>query len=307
MVEQKAITASLQAKADVLKNTMTEIIESEAKKKQEEIENTIAKINDEIAKSKAKEDSLESNSESVRSQHVKRKDLSGSAKKQTNQCHGVESKETENKHISEITEDMVRMLKAPATEIDVFTGNPLDYEYFKSVFKESVEKVIDDQRGRLTRLIKYTSGEAKELVKPFVHADPSSCYDKAIEMLDAEFGSSHTITCAYLKQLEEWPQVKLTDTVSFRKLYRFLRQCKAYKSDNRLQELDSSSTLKGIIQKLHSSYQEDWSIKAEKRRREGRNVTFDDLVYFVDFHSSRATDPAYSRSAMSGEKKKIHL
>ena len=312
MVEQKAITASLQAKANILKNTMTEVMESEARRKQEKIKHNISKINVEIAKSQAKEGVYESDIQNTHHNHKQfykenassRPDKAKSVKKKETSQRLEESANASSKHISEISKDMVRMLKAPAAEIDTFTGNPLEYQYFRSVFKESVEKVIDDQRGRLTRLIKYTSGEAKELVKPFVHADPSNCYDKAIEMLDAEFGSSHTITCAYLKQLEEWPSIKVTDTVSFRRLYRFLLQCKTYKTKERLQELDSSSTLKNIIQKLHTSYQDNWSITAEKRRRAGRSVTFDDLVYFIDFHSSRATDPAYSRGAMSGEKEK---
>ena len=33
------------------------------------------------------------------------------------------------------------------------------------IFKEVVEKRIEDPRGRLTRLIKCTSGEAKDLIR----------------------------------------------------------------------------------------------------------------------------------------------
>ena len=33
------------------------------------------------------------------------------------------------------------------------------------IFKEVVEKRREDPRGRLTRLIKYTTGEAKDLIK----------------------------------------------------------------------------------------------------------------------------------------------
>ena len=44
---------------------------------------------------------------------------------------------------------------------DCFDGNPLDYRYFMAIFKEVVEIRIDDPRGRLIRLIKYTIAEAK--------------------------------------------------------------------------------------------------------------------------------------------------
>ena len=131
---------------------------------------------------------------------------------------------------------MVRILKAPTAEIDKFAGDPLEYEYFMSTFKEAVDKMmVPDQRGRLAQLIKYTSSEAKELVKHCVHADATVCYDKAIQMLDSEYGSPHIIVSAYLKELECWPTVKMTDTTSLRELYCFLLRCQTYKTEARLQ------------------------------------------------------------------------
>ena len=44
---------------------------------------------------------------------------------------------------------------APEADIDTFSGDPPKYHYFMEVFKEVVEKRIDNPRGRLTRLIKY--------------------------------------------------------------------------------------------------------------------------------------------------------
>ena len=37
------------------------------------------------------------------------------------------------------------------------------------MFKESVEKKIEDPKDRLTRLIQYTRGEAKDLIKNFIN------------------------------------------------------------------------------------------------------------------------------------------
>ena len=45
-----------------------------------------------------------------------------------------------------------------------------------------VEQIVTDQKGRLIRLIKYTQGDAKDLIKHFVHA--IDCYDKAIVLLE---------------------------------------------------------------------------------------------------------------------------
>ena len=54
---------------------------------------------------------------------------------------------------------------APEVNMEPFDGNTLNYHYFMSLFKEVVESKIDDPRGRLTRLIKYTKVDAKELIK----------------------------------------------------------------------------------------------------------------------------------------------
>ena len=42
-----------------------------------------------------------------------------------------------------------------------------------TLFYEIVEKRIDDPRGKLTPLIKYTKGDAKEMIKHCVQQSPA--------------------------------------------------------------------------------------------------------------------------------------
>ena len=56
---------------------------------------------------------------------------------------------------------MMELQSAPTVKLDVFAGDPLEYSYFKASFRDVVEKTIPDQKGKLTRLIQYTSGEPK--------------------------------------------------------------------------------------------------------------------------------------------------
>ena len=51
-------------------------------------------------------------------------------------------------------------------EIDKYSGNPLDYQYFASMLHQVMEKKVSDQPGRLTRLLRVTGGEAKESINP---------------------------------------------------------------------------------------------------------------------------------------------
>ena len=51
-------------------------------------------------------------------------------------------------------------------------------------FRDVVESKIHDQKGRLVRLIEYTSGEPKEIVKEFIHHDdPHECYNNVMKAL----------------------------------------------------------------------------------------------------------------------------
>ena len=78
------------------------------------------------------------------------------------------------------------------------------------MFKEVVEKMVDDQKRRLTRLIQYTSGEPKNLINHLIHI-PEDGYDRALKILDTEYGDVHTVTNSYLKELRLWPAVRFND------------------------------------------------------------------------------------------------
>ena len=59
---------------------------------------------------------------------------------------------------------LIRQQAAPDVDIDIFSGDPVDYHYFIAVFEEVVEKKIDDPQGRLARVIRYTYGKPKEMI-----------------------------------------------------------------------------------------------------------------------------------------------
>ena len=75
-------------------------------------------------------------------------------------------------NIAEMTCKLVNEQSAPEIDTDVFGGNPVEFHYFMAVFDEAVEKKIEDPRGKLTRLIKYTTGEVKEMVKNCIQLPP---------------------------------------------------------------------------------------------------------------------------------------
>ena len=67
-------------------------------------------------------------------------------------------------HLNDLCQ-LLKIQSAPDVDMDYFSGDPLEYRYFISLFEELVEKKVDDSFGKLARLIKYTRGEAKELIQ----------------------------------------------------------------------------------------------------------------------------------------------
>ena len=75
------------------------------------------------------------------------------------------------KNTEELTQMMCNLLchqSAPNVELETSTGNPLDYHYLMSVFKETMRYKIDDPFGRLARLFKCTEGKARETIKHYI-------------------------------------------------------------------------------------------------------------------------------------------
>ena len=127
--------------------------------------------------------------------------------------------------ISESMKNIALLQNCPRVELDTFSGDPLQFNFFMSNFKDVVENTVFDQRGRLARLLKYTSGEPKDLIRGFVHEDSSCCYDKAIEVLQQEYSDQEVIASSYMRELRQWSQIKPNDPKAFRSMFQFLARC----------------------------------------------------------------------------------
>ena len=90
------------------------------------------------------------------------------------------------------------------------------------MFQGSVEKKIDDPRERLTRLMKYTRGEPRELVKHFINDRADRGYKKAIVLLQKQYGNPHTMLSPYRKEIKLMQSLKPGDAAAFQKLFNFL-------------------------------------------------------------------------------------
>ena len=132
------------------------------------------------------------------------------------------------KNTEELNQMMCNLLhhqSALNVKTETFTGNPLDYHYFMTVFKAAVEYKIDDPHGRLARLLKYTEGEAGERIKHCIQQPVDIGYDRAKLLLEQHYGDPHRILVAYRKEIKGCPSLKSGDSSAYRKFYNFLIKC----------------------------------------------------------------------------------
>ena len=84
---------------------------------------------------------------------------------------------------------LLKQQGAPEVDNDIFSGDPLEYHYFREIFKEVVENRIEDPKGWLPRrLMKYTTGKAKDLIKHCIQQPLSEWYKNARELLIIRYG-----------------------------------------------------------------------------------------------------------------------
>ena len=83
-----------------------------------------------------------------------------------------------------------------------------------SLFEEVVESKIEDPRGELTHLIKFTRGEAKELVKHCIQQPRKFCYENAKALTRKTYGDPDKILTAYIDKKLRSGQLLHTESFS---------------------------------------------------------------------------------------------
>ena len=138
--------------------------------------------------------------------------------------------------------NLLKRQSVPDIDIDEFDGNAINYHYFIALFKEVVQSKIDDPRGCLARLIKYTKSGAKELIKHCIQHPPELGYHNALTLLEKQYGDPLRIMSSYRKKIKLWPEVRTGDTAGYSNYYNFLLKCQS--------NLDSPEVLYLLISKF---------------------------------------------------------
>ena len=161
-----------------------------------------------------------------------------------------------------------------------------------AIFKEVVENRIDDPRGRLIRLIKYTKGEAKELVMNYIHQPFIEGYQIAKMLLEKRHGDPHRLLGSYSKEIKEWQQLKLRDAAGFRKFSNFLVRCKNVTGRDNWNLLDNPDIICLLLSNVPGALLERWNRRVFNMRRNSKmEPSLSDLILFTDEETTLLNDP----------------
>ena len=169
------------------------------------------------------------------------------------------------------------------------------------MFDEVVEKKIDDPQGRLARLIKYTDGQPKEMIKHCIQQPAAVGYKNARSLLEEKYGNPHQILAAYHKEIKSWPQLKPQYGTAYMKFYNFLLKCESATLGQNSNVLDTLEIMCLVLSKLPGNTREKWNRNVMNiRRRHLREPDFADIIHFVDDEATLANDSLFSKEALYG-------
>ena len=192
-----------------------------------------------------------------------------------------------------ISTELIDLLSMPKVEIDVFSGDPLEFQSFMTVFDETVHsKGVEDQ-VKLTRLLQYTVGPAKSAIRGCALIGGTDGYQRAREILKARFGDDHLVSQRIISQLKTGGFVykgtdlqQLADDLSMAAI--------ALDKLSMTGELDNQSSILEILQRCPQYVKTKWRQRAlDVRGETGRYPRFATLVQFIGRLAAEACDPVY--------------
>lgn len=197
-----------------------------------------------------------------------------------------ESKTNSKSDITELVKHLSKMQMSselPRNEPDSFSGEDItDYQTFKLTFEMMIEQKSNSFSDKFFYLLRYTSGEAHELVKSCHCDDNKRSYESAKATLDKHYGNEYKIAQQYLNKLHDWPQIKSEDHGELRRFATFLSSCL-----NLMQKMDSLNQLNSMRDIRDTLLKLPWNMRTQFRKithdtmKNNKAVNFKLLVDFV--------------------------
>jgi hypothetical protein len=147
------------------------------------------------------------------------------------------------------------------------------------------QKYGDDEEGqrkKLTYLLQYCTGDAKELLKDIYNSPREQRLKIATSRLKEEYGQEDIIARAYIKEVTECSKLRASDIDGLKLFARNMKQCENTLSNMEFSsDLDSTGTLDSVVLRLPQDWKNRWKRQASKIQDQRRLPKFKDFMEFV--------------------------
>ena len=130
-----------------------------------------------------------------------------------------------------------------------------------SIFKVSVKDRTGDSKRRLVRLIKYTDGKVRELIKLCVQQPTHPGYQNAKMVLEKRYGDPYRLYASYRKETVKWLPIKYRDAKSYQESFNFLNKCNILGAATKWNAMETPDTLCILVSKLPDAVTDRWKRK----------------------------------------------
>jgi hypothetical protein len=162
---------------------------------------------------------------------------------------------------------------------------------FIKQFEDLVESKIPDESERLNRLVKFTVGTVKDLVKAHLYEPKDIAYQNARITLEREYGNPYVVATAFARAIRDHPAIRPDNPALIRRFYLFLQKIRicASRSPAVEKEMGTQDNIRAHSMKLPYKGQEKWARRATMLWKERNTIpTLDQFSEFVKAESDVA-------------------
>ena len=161
--------------------------------------------------------------------------------------------------LAQVLFEQASLSRLPPPEPGIFSGNPLEYNAWKTFFDLLIDQRPISTAEKLYYLRRYLGGPARECIEGFLFHSSDNAYNDARRRLDQQFRDSFQVAGAFCQRLIDWPKINKWDGTALQKLSSVLRQCESAMQTNlNLQALSDCQENQAILMKLPKDIVSRW-------------------------------------------------
>ncbi|VDP96681.1 unnamed protein product [Echinostoma caproni] len=152
---------------------------------------------------------------------------------------------------------LIMGISLPKIEVNYFDGSPQHYHKFVRNVEGSVADRIADDNQKLSYLLYYCRGKAREAIEHCSLLPKGDGYHEALRILRHQFGRPHDVIRAVSQAVFVGPRISSGDVESLSSLARWMRSCEVTMTPlGNAAELNSPNDLVRMTDRLPRTLQE---------------------------------------------------